>query len=237
MNEIKQFAKAFIEAQKEMGTATKDSNNPFFKSKYADLNSIREACLPSLNKHGIAVLQPIVQVEGKNYIKTLLLHESGESMECLTEIIYSKQNDAQAQGSGITYARRYGLQSLVNVGAEDDDGNKASEQAKNKKEFFKEPQGQMKNLSNIASEELKASAEEQKLNKLKDALSKMQSTQEIDDYLAKIIQGKSRREILSSMSKENVDKAMALIKYTRNDLWIDKEENEDEIAVEGEANE
>jgi hypothetical protein len=237
MNEIKNFAKAFIEAQKEMGTASKDSSNPYFKSKYADLNSIREACLPSLNKYGIAVLQPIVQVEGKNYIKTLLLHESGESMECLTEIIYSKQNDAQAQGSGITYARRYGLQSLVNVGAEDDDGNKASEQPKNKKEFFKEPQGQMKNLSNIASEELKASAEEQKLNKLKDALSKMQSTQEIDDYLAKIIQGKSRREILSSMSKENVDKAMALIKYTRNDLWIDKEENEDEIAVEGEANE
>ena len=127
---ISQFAKAFIEAQKEMGNATKESANPFFKSKYADLNSIREACLPALNKHGIAVLQPIVQVEGKNYVKTLLLHESGESMECLTEIIFARQNDAQAQGSGITYARRYGLQSLVNVGAEDDDGNKASEAPK-----------------------------------------------------------------------------------------------------------
>ena len=46
----------------------------------------------------------------------MLLHESGESFEGLTEIIYSKQNDAQSQGSGITYARRYGLQSLVNVG-------------------------------------------------------------------------------------------------------------------------
>ena len=51
-------------------------------------------------------------------------------MECLTEIIFAKQNDAQAQGSGITYARRYGLQSLVNVGAEDDDGNEASQQPK-----------------------------------------------------------------------------------------------------------
>jgi hypothetical protein len=237
MNEIKNFAKAFIEAQKEMGVATKDSSNPYFKSKYADLNSIREACLPSLNKHGIAVLQPIVQVDGKNYIKTLLLHESGESMECLTEIIYSKQNDAQAQGSGITYARRYGLQSLVNVGAEDDDGNKASEQAKNKKEFFKEPQGQMKNLSNIASEELKASAEEQRLNKLKEALSKMQSAQEIQDYLAKKYQGKTRLEILQSMSEANAEKAMAFIADANNDLWMDQEENEDEIAVEGEANE
>lgn len=120
------FAKAFIEAQKEMGNATKDSKNPFFKSKYADLNSVREACLPALNAHGIAVLQPIVQVDGKNFVKTLLLHESGESMEGLTEILFAKQNDPQAQGSGITYARRYGLQSLVNIGAEDDDGNKAA---------------------------------------------------------------------------------------------------------------
>lgn len=135
---ISQLAKAFIEAQKEMGNAAKDSSNPFFKSKYADLNSVRDACLPALNKHGIAVLQPIVQVEGKNYVKTLLLHESGESMECLTEIIFAKQNDAQAQGSGITYARRYGLQSMVNVGAEDDDGHKASEAPKQQKQPIKD---------------------------------------------------------------------------------------------------
>ena len=93
--EIKQFAKAFIAAQKEMGNASKDSKNPFFKSKYADLNSIREACLPALNQHGIAVLQPIVQVDGVNFVKTLLLHESGESIEGLTEILFAKQNDQQ----------------------------------------------------------------------------------------------------------------------------------------------
>ena len=123
---MKEIAKALLEAQKQMGNATKDSKNPFFKSSYADLNAIREACMPSLNANGIVVLQPTINIEGKNFVKTLLLHESGESLECLTEIIYSKQNDAQSQGSGITYARRYGLQSFVNVGAEDDDGNKAS---------------------------------------------------------------------------------------------------------------
>ena len=127
---MKEIAKALIEAQKEMGNAIKDAKNPFFKSNYADLNSIREACMPVLNKHGIAVLQPTVRVKGKNYVMTLLLHESGESIESLTEIIFNKPNDAQAQGSGITYARRYGLQSLVNVGAEDDDGNKAVEPKK-----------------------------------------------------------------------------------------------------------
>lgn len=124
--EQKQISKALLDAQKEMGIAIKDSKNPFFKSSYADLNSIRESCMPALNKHGIVVLQPTAFIDGKNFIKTILLHESGESMESLTEIIYSKQNDAQSQGSGITYARRYGLQSFVNVGAEDDDGNKAS---------------------------------------------------------------------------------------------------------------
>ena len=51
-------------------------------------------------------------------------------MESFTEIVFAKQNDAQAQGSGITYARRYGLQSFVCVGADDDDGNKASQPAK-----------------------------------------------------------------------------------------------------------
>jgi len=127
---MKNIAAALVKAQMEMDTATKGAKNPFFKSSYADLNAIREACIPALNKNGIAVLQPIVHIDGKNFVKTLLIHESGEQLEGITEIIYSKVNDAQAQGSGITYARRYGLQSLCNVGAEDDDGAKASEPQK-----------------------------------------------------------------------------------------------------------
>jgi len=125
---MKLIATALLAAQKEMGNATKDSTNPFFKSKYADLNAIREACMPSLNKYGIVVLQPIVNLDGKNFVQTLLLHESGEQITSLTEIVCNKPNDAQSFGSGVTYARRYSLQSLVNVGAEDDDGNKASTQ-------------------------------------------------------------------------------------------------------------
>jgi hypothetical protein len=122
---MKELAPALLKAQKEMGNAHKGSVNPFFKNAYASLNDIREACMPSLNRYGIIVLQPTAFIEGKNFIKTVLLHESGETYEGLTEIIYSKQNDAQAQGSGITYARRYGLQSLLNIGAEDDDAQKA----------------------------------------------------------------------------------------------------------------
>lgn len=122
---MKLIATALLKAQSEMSNPKKGATNPFFKSKYADLNAIREAVIPTLNSHGISVLQPIVHVEGKNFVKTVLFHESGELLESLTEIIYNKQNDAQAQGSGISYARRYALQSFVCVGADDDDGQKA----------------------------------------------------------------------------------------------------------------
>lgn len=123
---MKNIAAALLEAQSEMSNPVKGSSNPYFKSKYADLNSVREATIPVLNAHGIAVLQPMTSIDGKNFVKTILLHTSGETIESLTEIVYAKTNDAQAQGSGITYARRYGLQSLVCVGADDDDGNAAS---------------------------------------------------------------------------------------------------------------
>lgn len=181
------FAKAFIEAQKEMGNATKDSKNPFFKSKYADLNSVREACLPALNAHGIAVLQPIVQVDGKNFVKTLLLHESGESMESLTEILFAKQNDPQAQGSGITYARRYGLQSLVNIGAEDDDGNKASSPLDNP--TVMEALGAKKNASGLkagtsltdgsAMKEMQEEENKKQFARIKDLIESVGSAEEL----------------------------------------------------------
>jgi hypothetical protein len=108
-----------------MGNALKDSKNPFFKSSYADLNAVREACLPALNANGVSVLQPTVHVDGRAYVETVLLHESGEFISSLTEVLCAKQNDPQAHGSGISYARRYGLQSLVNLGSTDDDGEGA----------------------------------------------------------------------------------------------------------------
>lgn len=119
------LAGALLEAQKQMGSALKGSSNPFYKSKYADLNSIREAVIPVLNAVGISVLQPMIHVDGRNFVKTTLLHESGTEYSSLTEIICAKPNDPQAQGSAISYARRYGLQALPCVGAEDDDGEGA----------------------------------------------------------------------------------------------------------------
>lgn len=129
---MKQITAALLKAQREMQNAKKDANNPFFKSKYADLNSVREACMPLLNENGIIVLQPMVTVDGNEYVKTVLLHESGESIESFTKILCKSQNDPQAYGSGVTYARRYGLQSLLSIGADDDDGNAASKEKQSK---------------------------------------------------------------------------------------------------------
>lgn len=129
---MKNIATALVKAQSEMVTPKKGNVNPFFKNKYADINSILEAVMPAFHNNGISILQPTVHIDGKNFVKTILLHDSGEYLEGFTEIIYNKNNDAQAQGSGITYARRYGLQSFVNVGADDDDGQKAVAQPKPK---------------------------------------------------------------------------------------------------------
>ena len=123
---IYQVSAALVKAQSEMGNASKSSANPFFKSKYADLNSIREAIMPALANHKLSILQPMVVIDGKNYIETLVVHESGQFIGGITEVICAKVNDAQNFGAGTTYARRFGLQSLVCVGADDDDGNSAS---------------------------------------------------------------------------------------------------------------
>lgn len=122
---IVKIATALVKAQGNMSNATKGSSNPFFKSRYADLNSIREACIPVLNENGISVLQPTTVIDGKLYVETLLLHESGEFISGVYEVVVGKANDPQALGAAISYSRRYGLQSMVNIGAEDDDAESA----------------------------------------------------------------------------------------------------------------
>jgi hypothetical protein len=116
------LSKAIVQAQSEMTNAVKDSKNPFFKSKYADLNAVREAVLPALSKYKVAVLQPVVLLDnGKSVVRTTILHETGESYTADTEVVCAKASDPQAYGSAISYARRYALQALFNVGAVDDD--------------------------------------------------------------------------------------------------------------------
>jgi hypothetical protein len=117
---------ALAAAQAEMGRALKDTNNPHFKSKYADLSSVCDACMPALSKHGIAVLQPSFDDETGRYVKTIFVHgDSGETVECRVPLIVAK-TDMQGYGSSVTYARRYGLMGMAGIAPEDDDGNAAA---------------------------------------------------------------------------------------------------------------
>ena len=121
------IAAALCAAQMEMGPALKQSNNPAFKSKYADLGNVMEACMPALNRHGIAVIQPIGEADGGRYVETVLVHATGE-LRCRVPLIVAK-NDMQGFGSAVTYARRYGLMAMAGIAPEDDDGNAAAASA------------------------------------------------------------------------------------------------------------
>jgi hypothetical protein len=126
---MKSIAAALAKAQANMGKALKQANNPHFKSKYADLSSVMDACLPSLNEAGIAVIQPTGENEHGRYVETILIHgESGESLACRVPLIVAK-NDMQGYGSAVTYGRRYGLMAMAGIAPEDDDGNEAANAA------------------------------------------------------------------------------------------------------------
>ena len=127
--EMKSIATSLAAAQINMGKALKQSNNPHFRSKYADLGSVMDACLPALNEHGIAVIQPTGEDEQGRFVETILIHgESGEQLSCRVPLIVSK-NDMQGYGSAVTYARRYGLMAMAGIAPEDDDGNAAAKAA------------------------------------------------------------------------------------------------------------
>ena len=122
--------KQLFEAKKEIGKISKDSKNPFFKSKYFDINSLLEHVEPILQKHNLLLLQPIV--DGK--VSTIIVDiETGDKV--VSEISLLGLKDAQKTGSEITYYRRYTAQSLLGLQAEDDDGNKASKKAPVKKDY------------------------------------------------------------------------------------------------------
>jgi len=123
---LAQLATALAKAQAEIGGAAKSKTNPHFKSAYADLAEVWDACRPALTKHGLAVVQPVSAEGAQVTVTTLLLHASGEWISSdLT--MTAQQNTPQGIGSCITYARRYALASMVGVAPEDDDGNAASQ--------------------------------------------------------------------------------------------------------------
>ena len=123
---ITDLATALCLAQAEMGGAIKDSNNPFFKSSYADLTSVIKVIKEPFAKYGLSFVQLPVTSAGGNGIgvSTMLMHKSGQWLQGEYLLPMDKVTP-QGAASSITYARRYALQSLVGIPSVDDDSEMA----------------------------------------------------------------------------------------------------------------
>jgi hypothetical protein len=122
---IAKLATALSIVQGKLSHAKKDSANPFFKSKYADLESVWDACRDLLAANGLSVMQfPGEYIDGTMSMTTILAHSSGEWIGQEMSLPVSKP-DAQGSGSALTYMRRYALAAVVGVVQADDDANAA----------------------------------------------------------------------------------------------------------------
>jgi len=125
---INELATALAKAQGQMQHAIKDSINPHFKSKYADLASIIDAIRAPLSENGLSFVQPIRLDNGFTILDTILFHTSGQWLKSsmIINVDGANKNAIQALGSHITYSRRYSLSSLIGIAQDDDDGNSAT---------------------------------------------------------------------------------------------------------------
>lgn len=113
------LSKALAAAQGEMKNAVLNRVNPHFKNRYADLAAIRDAVIPALSKHGVAVTQFTDFRDGTSVLVTRLMHESGQWIEGAYPL--TQQTNPQAMGSQLTYARRYNLSAIAGISADEDD--------------------------------------------------------------------------------------------------------------------
>lgn len=119
------FDEKLLAVQKEVGPIKKDSDNPYFKSKYFDINGLLAVLKPCLNKYGLLVLQPLTELNGSPALALIVMDvENGKELKTVCPI--PRGIDPQKDGSAITYYRRYALQSFFALEAEDDDGNASS---------------------------------------------------------------------------------------------------------------
>jgi hypothetical protein len=124
---IAKLSEALSKAQGSIQGALRDRKNPFYNSKYSDLASIWKCAREPLAQNGLAVIQgTFITEDGKIILESKLTHLSGEWISSFYPVEPIKK-DPQGLGSALTYARRYSLQSLLGICADDDDdGNAAS---------------------------------------------------------------------------------------------------------------
>lgn len=129
--------------------ALRDSNNPHFKSKYADLSSVVEAIKPALTANELFFVQCNHEQNGGVCVETLVCHSSGEQMSFGKLFVPAGKQDAQGYGSALTYARRYSLMTAFGVCPEDDDGNAAARTPRNEEPAETLSEDQFRELADL----------------------------------------------------------------------------------------
>lgn len=129
MENLNELAAALAKAQGKILPAPKDSDNPYFKSKYASLPAVREAIREAFSENGLSVVQMPSVEDGQLKLRTLLLHSSGQSLDCGTLAAEVDLTNPQKAGSAVTYFRRYSLSALSGCVADEDDDAEAVRQA------------------------------------------------------------------------------------------------------------
>jgi len=135
---LNELATALSKAQGEFDPALKDSNNPFFKSKYADLPSVWAVSREILCKYGLSLLQFPSSNDGKPCLVTRLMHSSGQWMQSSVDLLLTK-NDIQGLGSAISYMRRYSMTAILGIVQDDDDGQAAVQKKKEQEKTKVDP--------------------------------------------------------------------------------------------------
>lgn len=136
---MKSLVASLVKFQQEVPLIPKNCINPFFsqggkKAMYADLATVIESCKPAMNKHGLAIMQTMFTLEGRNCLRTVLADSSGESVQ--SDLFLPEVPDAQKLTAAVTYLRRCQYLAILGLTAEDEDdgnsvvGNKAPKEEK-----------------------------------------------------------------------------------------------------------
>lgn len=129
------LAEALVKAQSSMGPVKRQTTNPFFKMKYAELSVVLDAIRKPLSEHGLSLIQAPETKDGEVVLTTMLLHVSGEWIKSSLSVKPKDAQNPQVLGSIITYLRRYTAPGYALIASEDDDdGNAASVEGKKEEE-------------------------------------------------------------------------------------------------------
>jgi hypothetical protein len=201
---IAELAKGLAKAQADFGPLLKGATNPFFKSKYADLSSVMDVARGPLAEHGLCFVQT---TEGSDVgfivVETTLIHTSGEWVSGKIKMPLVK-NDPQGFGSAMTYARRYALQAILGLAAEDDDGEGVMPRGKDKREP-KSTQSTSAPVS-ILAETIETFAKIDNLTHLANHFKKHFEEYKADPQFKKIVEAKDNRKAeLAAKLEEHPD--------------------------------